>query len=645
MFRITAPQFVLFSVVFAGCPAPEVDTDTPVLCDARELVVPTTDFLVDVSGESGIQEENHDWTQPTIPINDHSRLAFADLNSDGYPDVVMHSLFPNLSAGFPYEHLVFLNQGDGSFSNHSDASGLRSVQAGFFAFADMDNDGDQDLFAGADYPTSGVGHGIYLNDGAGVFTEKVGSGVEGVPLGIANATFADVDLDGVVDLFLGGGGSVLAMTDVLMLGNGDGSFTDASSRLTGRPTQPSNGSVFCDYDNDGDLDIFVSTYGISVASGVNTLWENTDGSFTNVAVERGFASQAGGNPFGSASGDGSAEPGKNPNTYTGSNGFGIDCGDVDNDGDLDIVFAAIAHPDSSRQWADPSQILINQGEAGGWSFVSESAVRGLPFNEGDVDAAWVDFDNDGRLDVSLSRDKKYENNYAELEQKAWFGLMHQQSDGTVMSLGPSSGLNDLDAVVDASLQECTEDDDCDDATEQCLPLTSSSPKCRRPCASNDDCPAEDEICHAKGFCKLKLRMKNTQNHVWADFDRDGDVDLLAGGRDTGGGRPNFLFRNDVGHQNGWLAVDLVGDGSTVNTDGFGGRVSLRFAGETLMKEKKSSRGMYNSEDARTLHFGLGARVCDYELEVRWPDGTRHVWPGSEIGKDRYVRIRYPDQLE
>ena len=138
------------------------------------------------------------------------------------------------------------------------------------------------------------------------------------------------------------------------------------------------------------------------------------------------------------------------------------------------------------------------------------------------------------------------------------------------------------------------------------------------------CQSERNL-SCKGFLSAQPHVENAQNHAWADIDRDGDVDLLVGGRDTGGGRPNFLFRNEIGHQNRWLAIDLDG-ASAIARDAFGARVSLTVDGETITREKKSSRGMYNSEDARTLHFGLGDKSCDVALTVTWPDGTKTSTP-------------------
>ena len=631
------------------------DTALPT-CFPRPAMVPVSAFFEDVSVSSGIRKSNAVIAPAQkIPINDHSRLAFADLNGDGYDDIVMHSLFPNPQGGVPFEHLVFLNDGNGSFTDFSTESGLRDVQAGFFAFGDVDNDGDQDVFAGLDVPLTGKTHSIHLNDGSGRFEKRNGSGVDVVtiPTVAGNAAFADFDGDGLLDLYVGNGHTSYKAQDILFLGNGDGTFKNAFTHLEGNPQQPSNGSVTCDVDNDGDLDILVSTYGISTALGLNILWENEEGIFTNKAVERGFASLATGNYWLESTGYGTLEePGKEPGSFVGSNGFGLDCGDVNNDGLMDVFLTTISHPNSldyNRKWSDPSQVLINQGPQGGWAFVNEFLSKGLPFNEGDLDGAMVDFDNDGRLDLSLSREKKYEAGYSDDDQKGWFGLMRQLPDGNFDNLGLSSGINAPEAQLSASLTDCVTDSECPDPAEKCLLA-----HCRRPCTGDDDCPEKQEVCgyywsdalgKTQNFCKLLQTMKMAQNHAWSDVDHDGDMDLLAGGRDTGGGRPNFLFRNLIGSQNRWLAVRLAGDGQKVNRDAIGTRVSLVFGDRTLSREVRSSRGMYNSADTRVLHFGLGDLGCDYQLRVRWPDGTESVFHPTGFPEESYLRITYPDLLE
>ncbi len=628
------------------------DTDpadgTRTACTPREAIAPTASFFTDISEASGIRVGNYDPSPPIpVPINDHSRLGFVDIDGDGWDDLVTHSLFPNpANAGIPFEHLVFRNKGDGTFEDVSDASGLRTSQSGSFLFADVDNDGDQDCYAALDYPLPGHTSQILLNDGSGVFTPLPGSGIDGafLPQIAANGVFFDANNDGNLDLFVGTGHTGYAAADLFFWGKGDGTFEYAANVLTGGSSlqQPTNGCVTCDYDNDGDLDIFVSTYGVSTANGLNILWENQGGTFMNVAVEKGFASLGTGNPWLAETGYGKdVEPGKASGEFMGSNGFGIDCGDVDNDGNMDVFLTTISHPVNSiysRKWSDATQLLKNMGSTHSHVLQNVAADRGVPFNEGDVDGAMVDFDNDGRLDLSMSRDKKYEKAYTTDDQKAWFGLMWQQADGTFQSLGINSGINSPDAVIDASLTACTSDATCTDG-EACL-----KDKCRRPCTSNADCPSPHEICRTGGFCKLLLGMKNAQNHGWADIDHDGDLDLFVGGRDTGGGRPNFLFRNDIGHENRWIALRLVGDGITINRDAIGARVTLNFADEILTREVKSSRGMHNSMDTRALHFGLGDRGCDYTLNVRWPDGTTASFTPDDFPEESYLTLSYPDSL-
>lgn len=572
-------------LLLAACTSSDDDGTNPAAlaakCDASELApaeAAAKGFLVDISESSGITKGNFvpDPATP-IPINDHSRLAFADLDGDGKDDVVMHSLFPNPKAGIPFEHLVFHNNGDKTFTDVSDASGLRGVQAAFFAFADVDNDGDQDCFAGLDIALPNETSALYLNDGKGHFTKRASSGVESAKL-TANAVFGDFDGDGRLDLYAGNGSSTSAARDQLFFGNGDGTFVERSAQLANRPSQPTNGLVACDYDGDGDLDVLVSHYGVSIANGWRALWENDGtGQFVNVAEERGFAALGTGNPMLASTGRGrDVQPG-DPSGFIGANGFGIDCGDVDGDGRMDVWQAAISHPvasDFSRTWSDPSQLFLGT-ESG---FQSVTLDRGIPFNEGDIDAAMVDFDNDGRLDLSVTRDKKYEGNYTNEAQKAWVGLFRQRDDGTFEDL---SGL-----------------------------------------------------------------MKAGQNLAWADIDLDGDLDLLVGGRDNGGGgRANALFENTTGaggSGNAWLGLRLVGDGQHVNRDAIGARVTVTVGGRRLVREVKSSRGTYASADGRALLFGLGSAKADTctTIEVRWPDGTVRTLDRQQAPIGTYSVIAY-----
>src|SRR5438309_11229151 len=100
-------------VVLAGCtsaPAPAIAPDLP----PPPPLAPGA--FTDISEQSGIQAGNFVVNPPAaIPINDHSRLGFVDLDGDGCDDIVAHDLFPNANAGIPFTHVVLRSNCDGTF--------------------------------------------------------------------------------------------------------------------------------------------------------------------------------------------------------------------------------------------------------------------------------------------------------------------------------------------------------------------------------------------------------------------------------------------------------------------------------------------------------------------------------------------------
>lgn len=181
----------------------------------------------------------------------------------------------------------FRNKGDGSFQERSRSAGLTGLTGGLnLEQADYDNDGDLDvlvlrgawLLKAGRHPNS-----LLRNDGEGVFTDVTfASGLAEPAHPTQTAAWADFDHDGDLDLYVGNEPSGRdSLTNQLFRNNGDGTFTDVAGRagvLNGGFTK---GVTWGDYDNDGDPDLYVANL-----MSPNRLYRNNgDGTFTDVAPE------------------------------------------------------------------------------------------------------------------------------------------------------------------------------------------------------------------------------------------------------------------------------------------------------------------------------------------------------------------------
>lgn len=285
-------------------------------------------------------------------------LSWGDYDGDGWLDLMAGStLAENNSA-------VFHNEGGKRFVNVAAEIGLtlpgRSSRQN--NWIDYDNDGDVDLYA-----TDRMGSNkLYRNDG-GRFTQVFAGVGPTDARSTVGACWLDFDKDGDLDVFLA---NQSGKTDALWRNDGD-RFTDVAPALgmqrTGRSTD--EGGVGCavgDFDNDGALDIFVPNYGH------NSLWKGDGkGGFTDVAAAMGVGIE--------------------------NHAVGAAWGDYDNDGYPDL--AVMSYEGKPNEQTPLDSLFHNEG---GKRFVNV-LTKGGPLDAGDHGVAWVDYDRDGAIDLSVTR--------------------------------------------------------------------------------------------------------------------------------------------------------------------------------------------------------------------------------------------------
>ncbi|HEY3288262.1 MAG TPA: CRTAC1 family protein [Gemmatimonadaceae bacterium] len=284
-------------------------------------------------------------------------LSWGDFDGDGFIDL--------LGGATSKEKLtvVLHNEGGTRFRDVAASIGLTipNRSARQTNWIDYDNDGDLDVYA-----TDRAGDNrLFRNDGGRFSPVFVGVGpTDSRPT--VGACWFDIDRDGDLDLFLA---NQSGATDALWRNDG-GKFTDVAPALgmTGPPRTTAEGGVGCavgDYDNDGDFDLFVPNYGRS-----QLYRNNGDGTFTEVgqALRVGVESHA----------------------------VGADWGDFDNDGDLDLSVISYEGPPGAQTPANA--LLRNDGAAGFVNLLSKDS----PLNKADHGVQFVDYDNDGGLDLTVT---------------------------------------------------------------------------------------------------------------------------------------------------------------------------------------------------------------------------------------------------
>jgi hypothetical protein len=478
-----------------------------------------------------------------------------DFDDDGYLDI-MTSTWDTTG-----QTQLFVNNRNGTFSERTDAAGLKGFYGGLnMVQADYDNDGDLDVFilrgawlrAYGKHPNS-----LLRNNGDTTFTDvTLDVGLGDVHYPTKTAAWADFDNDGDLDLYVGNESTPdCPCPSQLFRNDGHGRFTDVAAQAGLQEHLFAMGAVWGDYNADRYPDLYVST------EGANRLYRNNrDGTFTDVASELNVTK-----PIGS---------------------FPAWFWDFDNDGVLDLYVGCSSgpvgilalsvtgwdDPDKKQSvpdwWSEIERMALYRGDGrGGFADVGEE--QNLTYPSQPMGANFGDLDNDGFLDFYLGTGDVP---YSALVPNLMF--VNQQGKGFV------------------------------------------------------------NVTMAGGFGHLQ----KGHGVSFADLDNDGDQDVYM---QMGGAMPSDKF-NDVlydnpGFGNHWLTIQLVGQQS--NRSAIGSRIRAEIVENGVVRSvyrHVNSGGSFGCNPLRQT-LGLGKATVIRKLEIFWPT-TNKTQVFKNVPVDQTIRI-------
>ncbi len=488
-------------------------------------------------------------------------------------------------------------------NGRSEERHLPETCGGGGVFFDYDNDGWLDIYlvgsGPSDFykPTKPLRNALYRNNGDGTFTdvtEKAGvaCGQEG-DFGMGAAA-GDFNGDGWMDLYVTNYGR-----NRLFQNNGDGTFTDITEKAGVAAPNWSTCATWFDYNNDGKLDLFVSSFVEYSATGSifcgnnrlglryyciprvfkprpSFLFRNDgNGRFTDVSKESGIASS----------------PGKS---------FGAVATDINNDGLMDLFVANDTMPNF---------LFLNKG---GGKFEEIGLMAGVAYSDSGsprsgmgVDA--TDYDGDGWQDLFV----------ANIDQEL-FSLYHNQKDLTFIDkpgeisqavrLLSGWGLKFFDYDNDGDPDLFLANGHPDDMVE----LQASKVKYREPLLMFENVNGEFKNVSAQSGEVFKKDFP-ARGLAVGDIDNDGDLDVLI----INNGEAPVLLRNEGGNRHNWLGLQLIARQSNA---GAVGAIITWTAGGVKRSRLKTSGGSYlASHDPREI-LGLGKAAKIESVEIKWPSG-------------------------
>jgi len=499
-----------------------------------------------------------------------------------------------------------------NFVHTSGAKGefyLHEIMGSGVALFDYDNDGDLDV-----YLVQGGRNCLFRNELAGgrkldFVDVSRASGVDHDGYGMG-AAVGDYDNDGDLDLYVTNFGP-----NVLYRNEGNGTFKDVTAESETGDPRWSTSAAFVDYDRDGDLDLYVANYVDFTIAGNKRCYDpvgNPDYCNPNQyrpLPDRLFQNQGNGrfrdvtesSRIGSAIGP----------------GLGVTCADFNGDGWVDIYVAN----DGAANF-----LWINQKDG---TFTEDALLAGAAYNadgapEASMGITAGDFDNDGDEDIFLTHLTQEKNTlYVNdgrgnfLDETAMYGLATPSLPFTSFGVDwfdyDSDGFLDL-FVANGAVRRLAA------VRGQKYPYDQKNQLFKSIGGKTFE---ETSASGGPGFELSEI----SRGAAFGDLDNDGDTDIVMSNNNG----PARVFLNQIGLRNHWLQVALAG------TRAEGSRVILvKTDGQVLWRRSKRD-GSYLSANEDRVHFGLGANGGVRAVLVEWSSGKREMW--EDLKRDTSITLK------
>ena len=572
-------------------------------------------------GTQAFKESTTDWGLDKVGALG-VRLAAVDFDNDGWPDLVVRFggvEADDFAAGGKRKTWLLRNTGKGTFEDVTIKSGFRQNRTVMdpmigrpgevVAFADVDNDGDLDAYTGlSNDPAKKQTETseLMINNGDGTFSlGPAGSPIRKAPPIYdvpAGASFIDFDRDGFVDLWVTQNSvNSVPQQDHLYKGDGTGNFTDVTTAMglktkswakasdlnAGLSHTNAWSAAACDLNGDGNAELLSASYGRAP----NHLWQSQGAQSGFTFLNRSVAS-----------------------------GYAFDDRKDWSDNESARCWCKL-HPTDMGCAGVPAPVAIvcnTDADAFRWNNATDQELYRLGGNS--AASLCADINNDGKIDLITGEiahwDVGSSTDPAEMLVNSGTADIHFDrpgNDKTGLTRKHISGWNE--GLMTGSVFDFDNDGWAD------LYWGNSDYPGNYGLLYHQDSPGHFET------VSIKDGIDHHRSHgsAVADFDRDGDLDIVVGhsfARCDAECYPTQqirFFENIIGQAGNYVQLTLTG-GPGTNRSAVGARVTLKAGDVTQTKEVGGGYGHYGAQDDLTLHFGLGD-ACEAEVTVRWPDAA------------------------